>query len=53
MLLLAKDMDGLISGIDTMEEIFIQTFEDYFNRKKFEEYIKIPPFKMTSCVKSS
>ena len=52
-LLLAKDMDGLISGIDTMEEIFSQTFEDYFSRKKFDEYIKICPFKMTSCAKSS
>ena len=51
-LLLAKDMDGLNSGIDTMEEIFTQTFEDYFNRKKFDEYIKICPFKMTSCAKS-
>ena len=53
MLLLAKDMDGLISGIDTMEEIFTQTFEDYFSRKKFDEYIKVCPFKMTSCTKSS
>lgn len=52
-LLLAKDMDGLISGIDTMEEIFTQTFEDYFSRKKFDDYIKICPFKMTSCAKSS
>ena len=53
MLLLAKDMDGLISGIDTMEEIFTQTFEDYLNRKKFENYIKICPFKMIGCAKSS
>lgn len=52
-LLLAKDMDGLISGIDTMEEIFTQTFEDYFRQKEFGEYIKIRQFKMTSCAKSS
>ncbi|TFG22794.1 MAG: hypothetical protein EU529_09315 [Promethearchaeota archaeon] len=53
MLLISKDMDGLISGIDTMEEIFTQTFEEYFSRKKFDEYIKICPFKITSCAKSS
>jgi len=53
MLLLTKDKDGLNSGIDTLEEIFTQTFKDYFNRKKFDEYIKIRPFKMISCAKSS
>ena len=52
MLLLTKDMDGLNSGIDTLVEIFTQTFKDYFNRKKFDEHIKIRPFKMTSCTKS-
>ena len=55
LLLLTKDMDGLNSGIDTLEEIFTQTFEDYFNRKKINEHehIKIRPFKMTSCTKFS
>ena len=53
MLLLAKDMDGLISGIDTMEEIFTQTFEDYFSQKEIGDYIRIRPFIMTSCAKSS
>ncbi len=53
MLLLAKDMKGLNSGIDTMEEIFTQTFKDYLSQKKFDDYIKICPFKMISCAKSS
>ena len=49
MLLLAKDMDGLISGIDTVEEILIQTFEHYFKRKNFDEFIKIRPFVLNTC----
>ena len=44
MLLIAKDMDSLISGIDIMEEIFTQTFEDYLKQKKFEDFVKIRPF---------
>jgi hypothetical protein len=51
MLLLAKDMDGLILGIDTMEEIFTQTFEDYFKQKQFDQHIRICPFKLISCSK--
>lgn len=53
MLLLTKDIEGLISGINTIEEIFVQTFEHYFNQKKFDEYIKIRPFKLVTCSKSS
>ena len=49
LLLLAKDMDGLISGINTMEEILKQILENYFNQQKFDEYIKIRPFKLKSC----
>ena len=49
LLLLAKDLKGLISGIDVMEEIFKQTFEDYLKRKKFEDFIKIRPFIMSGC----
>ncbi len=48
-LLLAVDMEGLILGLNTLEEIFIQTFEDYFDRKQFDEYIKIRPFKIVNC----
>jgi len=47
MLLLAKDMEGLVLGIDTMEEIFQQTFSNYFAQNKLEEFIKIRPFKMS------
>ena len=46
MLLLTKDMNGLISGIDAMEEIFKQTFEHYLAQKKFDEFVKISQFQM-------
>ena len=46
MLLLAKDMEGLTLGIDIMEEIFQQTFNNYFAQNKLDDYIKIRPFKM-------
>ncbi len=51
MLLLAKDMEGLSFGVDTMEEIFSQTFEIYFEQKNFDEYLKIRPFKLLNCIK--
>ncbi len=51
MLLLAKDMEGLSYGVDTMEEIFSQTFEIYFEQKNFDEYLKIRPFKLLNCTK--
>ena len=46
MLLLAKDMEGLTLGTDRMEEIFQQTFSNYFSQNKLDDYIKIRPFKM-------
>ncbi|MHA1932724.1 MAG: hypothetical protein ACW96X_09310 [Promethearchaeota archaeon] len=49
MLLLTKDMDGLHSGTNIMEEILTQVLEDYFTRKNFEDFIKISQFKMNSC----
>ena len=49
MLLLAKDLDGLHSGTNIMEEILTQVLEDYFSKKNFEEFIRIPPFKINSC----
>lgn len=49
MLLLAKDMEGLTSGIDTLEDLFTQTFELYFEQNKLEDYIKIKPFKLFNC----
>jgi hypothetical protein len=51
MLLLAKDMEGLSLGVDTMEEIFTQTFEIYFEQKNFDDYLKIRPFKLLNCSK--
>jgi len=51
MLLLAKDMEGLSFGVDTMEEIFSQTFEIYLEQKNFDDYLKIRPFKMFHCIK--
>lgn len=49
MLLLTKDMDGLILGIGTMEEILKQIMENYLNQKKFDEYLKVRPFQLISC----
>ena len=49
MLLLSKDMNGLISGINIMEEIFIQTFKDYFEQNNLDAFIQIPQFKLYSC----
>jgi hypothetical protein len=53
LILLAVEMEGLISGIDKLEEIFNQTFEDYFSRKNFDEFIKIGPFRMSGCTNPS
>lgn len=49
LLLLAKDMEGLTSGIDTLYDIFTQTFELYIEQKDLEDYIKIRPFKLFNC----
>ena len=49
LLLLAKDMEGLTSGIDTLVDIFTQTFELYFEQNDLEDYIKIKPFKLFNC----
>ena len=49
MLLLAKDMEGLTSGIATLEDIFTQTFEIYFKQNNRDDYIKIKPFKLFNC----
>ncbi len=48
-LLLTKDMDGITSGIEMMENFLKQTLDDYFNQKCFDDYIKIRPFKMLGC----
>ncbi|MHA1987899.1 MAG: hypothetical protein ACW98D_14785 [Promethearchaeota archaeon] len=49
LLLLTKDLKGLHAGANIMEEILTQVLEDYFTRKIFEEFIKIPQFKINSC----
>jgi len=49
MLLLAKNMEGLTSGIATLMDIFTQTFEIYFNQNNRDDYIKIKPFKLFNC----
>ena len=52
LLLLAKDMKGLISGIELMEELFLQVFDHYMKQKKFDEFIKIRQFNAFGCSKS-
>ena len=51
MLLLAIDLSGLKSGVSTMEDIFYQTFEDYFAQKNPDDYVKIRSFKLLNCIK--
>ncbi len=50
-LLLAKDLSGIKSGVITMEDIFYQTFEDYFAQKNTDDYVKIRSFKLLNCIK--
>jgi hypothetical protein len=52
LLLLTKDMKGLISGIELMEELFLQVFDHYMKQKKFDEFIKIRQFNAFGCSKS-
>ncbi|MFX0043603.1 MAG: hypothetical protein ACFE8L_11890 [Candidatus Hodarchaeota archaeon] len=52
-LLLARDIEGLVFGIDTIENILKQIMEDYLNKKNFDDYITIRSFKLLNCSKSS
>lgn len=49
MILLAKDLNGLKSGVATMEDIFHQSFKDYFDQKNPDDYVKIRSFKLLNC----
>ncbi len=49
-LLLAKDLGGVKSGVITMEDIFYQTFEDHFAQKNTDDYVKIRSFKLFNCI---
>lgn len=49
MLLLAKDMKGLNLGIDIMEEILTQVMDNYLEKKNYDNYMKIRPFKLSNC----
>jgi len=51
MLLLSKDNEGLVAGIDIMEAIFKQIFEAYLKKQNFEEFVKIQPFSLLDCKK--
>ena len=51
MLLLTKDNEGLVAGIDMMESIFKQVFEAYLKKQKSEDYVKIQPFRVLDCKK--
>ena len=52
MLLLSRDMKGLVFGIDALETILKQVLEDYTNQKRFDDYIKIRPFTLLNCIKT-
>jgi len=51
LLLISKEMKGLVLGIDYIEEIFTQVLDDYFKRKQFDEYIQLKPFNLIACLK--
>jgi hypothetical protein len=52
LLLLARDMEGLKLGVDTMETILKQILEDYIEYKRFDDYIQICSFELIDCAKS-
>jgi hypothetical protein len=49
LILLARDVKGLDTGIDTMEDLLSQVLEHYFDKKEYEDFIKIRSFKITGC----
>ena len=48
-LLIAKDIEGLKVGIKTFESVLQQTFDNYFEQKNFDDYIKVPTMKLYHC----
>jgi hypothetical protein len=48
MLLLAKDMEAVNSGVEYMEEILKQILEDYFTKKEFDDFIKVRQFSLSN-----
>jgi hypothetical protein len=48
MLLIAKNIKAINSGVEYMEEVLNQVLENYFNEKDFEDYIKIRQFKLSN-----
>lgn len=52
LLLIAKDMEGLLLGIDFMEELLTQVFEHYVEQKKTDEFVKIRQFNALGCTLS-
>ncbi|MGV9171608.1 MAG: hypothetical protein ACOC44_05290 [Promethearchaeia archaeon] len=50
LLLIAKNKDLLLEGIDTLKTILSQTLEDYLRQKEFDEFIKIRNFTLCGCV---
>ncbi|MHA1803835.1 MAG: hypothetical protein ACTSU4_04815 [Promethearchaeota archaeon] len=48
-LLLARDLDGLKYGLQTMELFLKQVLDHYFKQQNFDDYIKIRPFQLKAC----
>ena len=46
----ATDMKGMKAGIEIFYDLLKQTLDDYFNQKKFDDFIKIRPFEIYSCI---
>jgi hypothetical protein len=47
-LLLTKDITALNVGVSYLEEILSQVLEEYFNKKEFEDFIKVSQFKLSN-----
>ena len=48
-LLLATNMDGLIEGLDQLEELFHQIFRAYLEKQNFDDFVEVKPFLMQGC----
>ncbi len=49
LILLAKDTKGISSGCKMLEDLIKQSFDDYFENKKFDQYITMPTMKLYNC----
>ncbi|MHA1915917.1 MAG: hypothetical protein ACW986_12290 [Promethearchaeota archaeon] len=49
LLLLARDIEGVSAGINTVVDLMTQVLDHYFDKKGFEDFIKIRTCKINGC----